>query len=137
MSKIGLGALAAFTALLPANAMAASDASSGFGISLSIPVVCDLDAQDFVLDATQNRISGNVREFCNSSRGFQIMASHRPLYDGETVGLTYDGASAHLNSAGISTIAFRNGARFRSVPVQIEASGLETLLAVSFSIMAI
>ncbi|MBA3939745.1 MAG: hypothetical protein C0520_00885 [Sphingopyxis sp.] len=137
MNRIVLGACALTAATLPATAMAAPAESNGFGISLTVPVVCDLDARDFVVDAVQNSISGYVEEFCNSARGFQVLASHRPLGDSEVVELDYGGDYAQLERAGISSVAFRSGPRLGTVPVRIQAAGLESQLAVSFSITAI
>lgn len=130
-------AAAVIGASVPASAFAAESASGGFNVSLTVPVVCDLDAQDFIVDEIRNSISGHVREFCNSSRGFQVLASHRPLEAGENVRLNYGGELAQLERAGISSVAFRAGPRLDTVPVQIQASGLETQLAVSFSLTAI
>ncbi|MBC2778762.1 hypothetical protein [Parasphingopyxis marina] len=138
MKTIKLVAVAAFSALLPTGAaMASPEASGGFGVSVTIPVVCDLDASAFVLDETQNLISGYVQEYCNSSRGFQVMASHRPLEAGEAVEVSYGGDVSLLDPAGISAVAFRAGPRLKAVPVSIQANGLEQQIAVSFAVTAI
>ncbi len=137
MNKIGLGAFAITAAMLPATAHADPQSSGGFGITLTVPMVCDLDARDFVVDEAQENVSGFVREFCNSSRGFEVLASHRPLEEGEFVEVNYGNDYTRLEKAGISSVAFRSGPRLDTVPVRIRSVGLGSQLAVSFSITAI
>jgi hypothetical protein len=115
----------------------AEEASGGFNIALQVPVVCDLDATDFALDQSQAELSGTVNEFCNSSRGFQVVASHRPLELSETVEVNYGGEQTRLERGGLSNIAFRSGPRLSTVPVRIRVTGLETQLSVSFAITAV
>ena len=122
---------------LQSPASAASGDSGGFSISLTVPIVCDIEAADFVLDEGNNTIRGVVNEYCNSSRGFQILAGHRPLENGEQVDLDYDGTLASLDASGLSSVAFRSGARFGPVPVAIRTQGVLASLAVSFSVTAI
>ncbi len=124
-------------ALASSPALAASQDSGGFSVSLSVPVVCDIEAADFVLDTSQNVVRGVVNEYCNSSRGFQILAGHRPLENGEQIDLDYDGTATSLDASGLSTIAFRSGARFGPVPVAIRTQGVVENLSVSFSVTAI
>lgn len=130
---------ATFVALfwLQSPASAASGDSGGFSISLTIPVVCDIEADDFVIDEGNNIVRGVVNEYCNSSRGFQILAGHRPLEDGEQVDLNYDGTLTSLDASGLSSVAFRSGARSGPVPVAIRTEGVLADLAVSFSVTAI
>ena len=78
-----------------------------------------------------------VLEFCNSSNGFQVIASHRPLNPEEIVEVDFGGEFARLSQGGVSSIAFRSGARFGSVPFSIDAARLDSSLAVSFSLIAI
>lgn len=122
---------------LSATTAHAEEASGGFNISLQVPVVCDLDATDFSLDQSQVELSGTVNEFCNSSRGFQVVASHRPLELSEIVEVNYGGEQTLLDRGGISNIAFRSGPRLSAVPVRIRVTGLETQLSVSFAITAV
>ncbi|MEH6714808.1 hypothetical protein [Parasphingorhabdus flavimaris] len=138
MKKIVTGAAAiASLSLFGMPAHAASQDSGSFSVSLNVPVICNIEAMDFVLDRTQNVVRGVVNENCNSSRGFQVLASHRPLGSGELVEINYDGSAAPLEASGLSAIAFRSGARFGPVPVAIRSQGVETNLAVSLSVTAI
>lgn len=124
-------------ALTPGSAMAATSSEGGFNISLYVPVVCDLDSTDFQFDPSQNEVVGQVYEYCNSSRGFQVVASHRPLETSEIVEVGYGDQHSMLEPSGFSTVAFRSGPRLSAVPVRIRASGLESQLSVAFAVTAI
>ncbi len=138
MKNVGLSALAmGLASILATPAQAADGASGGFNISLEVPAVCDLGMPDFVILEDQHAITGEVQEFCNSSNGFQVIASHRPLAPDEIVEVDFDGATAKLDEGGVSSIALRSGARFGYVPFRIDATHLEEGLAVSFSLIAI
>lgn len=121
----------------PCSAMAATSSEGGFNISLYIPVVCDLDTTEFQFDSSQNEIVGQVHEYCNSSRGFQVVASHRPLEASESVEVGYGDQHSLLEQGGISMVAFRSGPRLSTVPVRIRASGLVSQLSVAFAVTAI
>lgn len=138
MKNVGLSALAmGLATTLATPAQAAEGASGGFNISLEVPAVCDLSVPDFVVLEDQQVVTGEVQEFCNSSNGFQIIASHRPLDPQEIVEVDFGGEFATLSEGGVSSIAFRSGARFGYVPFRIDAANLESGLAVSFSLIAI
>lgn len=132
-----LRAAAVIICSLITTAAHAEEASGGFNIALQVPVVCDLDASEFSLDQSQAELSGTVNEFCNSSRGFQVVASHRLLELSETVEVDYGGEQTRLERGGMSNIAFRSGPRLSAVPVRIRVTGLETQLSVSFAITAV
>jgi hypothetical protein len=138
MKTVGLSVLAIGVAsTLAAPAQAATGASGGFTVSLEVPAVCDLSVPDFVVLEDQHAITGEVQEFCNSANGFQVIASHRPLNSDEVVEVDFGGELAQLDEGGVSSIAFRSGARFGYVPFRIDATHLEGGLAVSFSLIAI
>ncbi|TRD11285.1 hypothetical protein FGU71_05100 [Erythrobacter insulae] len=124
--------MGAFLAVTPAHA--AQEAPGSFSISMSVPVVCDIQASDFVLSADRSVVAGTVNEYCNSSRGFQIIAAHRPLESGEQVDINYDGSVTELNMSGVSNVAFRAGARSSIVPVIISSPDLSKDLALSFAV---
>lgn len=118
-------------------ALASKNATGGFAIAVRVPEFCDLQANDFVADQQSTRVVGQVLETCNHNRGFQILASHRPLEIGEEVDVTYGNDRAQLDRSGLSPIAFRAGARHGSVPVAISTEGLTRTLQVSFSLTAV
>ena len=138
MKNVGLSAFAmGLASTLATPAQAAAGATGGFNISLEVPAVCDLSLPDLVVVDDKHVVTGEVQEFCNSSNGFQVIASHRQLNPNEVVGVDFDGESATLSKGGVSPIAFRSGARFGAVPFRIDAKHLEGSLAVSFSLIAI
>jgi len=127
--------LPAFLIVTAASAAhAEAPGQPGFAISVQVPEVCDIRASDFVLAAGTGEASGQVREYCNSSRGFQIMASHRALEPGEAVQVNYGGQVSALNPEGYSPLAFRAGARIEDVPVQIRSANLLNTLAISLAL---
>lgn len=138
MKNVGLSAfVTGLACTLAAPAQAADGAAAGFNISLEVPAVCDLSMPDFVVLEDEQAVTGEVQEFCNSANGFQVIASHRPLDMDEVVEVDFDGEQTRLSEGGVSSIAFRSGARFGYVPFRIDASHLESSLAVSFSLIAI
>ena len=124
-------------AVMPTKLAAAAPSEGGFSISLHVPTVCDIDAGDFQVDASRSEITGQVYEYCNSARGFQVIASHRPLQHSEVVEVDYGEQNSMLGGSGLSMIAFRTGPRLSVVPVRIKASGLESQFALAFSLAAI
>ena len=129
------GVLAA--TVLTSPAVAAAHAAESFGISVQVPESCDIQASEFQTQAASGLLVGQVMEACNHGKGFQILASHRPLTDQEQVDVDYGGVLAHLEQSGLSPIAFRAGARYGAVPVRISARNLTQTLQVSFSLTAV
>src|SRR5690606_3076036 len=76
MRNIAKLALACACVAVPSVAHAAGGDSGGFGISLTIPEVCQIDASAIVHDGS-GLTSASVFEMCNSSHGFRVFASHR------------------------------------------------------------
>lgn len=137
MSKIYVVLAGLAYSVAPSSASAAASSDGGFNISVTVPVVCDLDAENFQFDPSQNEVVGQVHEYCNSSRGFQVVASHRPLQASEIVEVGYGNQHSFLEERGLSTVAFRSGPRMSAVPVRIKASGLASQLSVAFAVTAI
>lgn len=91
-------------AAMPTKSAAATPSESGFNISLRVPTVCDLDAGEFQVNGSQSEFTGHVFEYCNSSRGFQVIASHRPLQHSEIVEIDYGEQNSLLGEGGLSMI---------------------------------
>jgi hypothetical protein len=136
MKTLAKAALAGAALFLPAAAQA-EPASGSMRISARVPVVCNIDADSLAIVGSDGQATGLVREFCNASQGFLVLASYRPLAPGEEVTLSYDGQVSQLAPSGMSAVAFRQGLRLRSVPVTIQSSGLQSGLAVSLAMTAI
>jgi hypothetical protein len=117
-------------------ALASSYATGNVGITAFVPAVCDISAENFVLSES-GLVSGSVQEFCNTSTGYQILASHRPLNKNETATVRYGTRITSLGISGLSAVAFRSGQRLENVPVVIDAQDLLAPLAVAFTLSAI
>ena len=138
MNKFAISAVTVLgIGVMSSSAMAASRDGADFTISVNVPIVCDIDATTFFVDKKENIVRGYVNEYCNSSRGFQVLASHRRLEVGEAVVLSYDGAESNLSRSGLSPIAFRSGARIGPVPVAISTESMQDNLSVGLSVTAI
>ncbi|GAA4824892.1 hypothetical protein GCM10023232_23480 [Sphingosinicella ginsenosidimutans] len=130
MNNLAKAALAAAAMLVP-GAAAAQPAIGNVRISAQIPVVCNIDSDDFAIDSAMGQAQGTVREFCNAAQGFVVMASYRPLEPGEEVRVSYDGETSELAPGGMSAVAFRSGPRLRTIPVLVRSTGLQSGISVA------
>lgn len=131
------GALAISFSASATPAAAETNARSGMRITLSVPEVCDLRATSLMVETSQSRATGSVSEYCNTSRGYQITANHRPLNAGEVVELTYGGLVRQLEASGVSPVAFRSGARRETIPLSVRADRLDSPLNLSLALTAL
>lgn len=136
MRNIAKLALACACVAVPSVAHAAGGDSGGFGISLTIPEVCQIDASAIVHDGS-GLTSASVFEMCNSSHGFRVFASHRSLEEGEQVQISYDGQVKQLDASGLSEVAQRGGPTVSQVAVTIQSAGLVQGLAISLGLAVI
>lgn len=117
-------------------AMAGSSETGSARITATVPEVCNISANQFVLNEA-GQVTGSVQEFCNSNNGFAIVATHRPLTPTETAQVQYGNLTRVLDSSGLSQVAMRSGQRIETVNVVIDASAIEAPLAVAFTMSAI
>jgi len=128
--------LAITGAFVPLSSLAAKDASVSTSIRLVVPEICNVNAETFTI-AESGEIVGSVQEYCNTSTGFQIAVSHRPLDFSERASLQYGGQTTSLDSSGFSIVANRSGQRLARVAVKLDASQLKQPLAIAFSVIPI
>lgn len=126
-------ALASMIALAASTAPASASDEGAMRISASVAPVCAIDPRDLKQTAP-DRLSGNIREFCNGGPGFQVIATHRALGENESAYVTYGNSRVELGRSGLSVLARRDGLRFATVPVEVDASELEAPLSLAFSI---
>lgn len=124
-------------AAILAGAGSPAEASGNVDISVVVPEVCQIQSAVLTVDETGGSASGSVFEMCNSGRSFRIIASHRPLADGEQVRINYGGELRTLNQSGISDVAQRTGPIVGDVPVTIESDGLVQGFSVSLGFTVI
>lgn len=106
MKKI-IAIAAALSALAPGLALA-KPASQTLTIQGYVPVVCraTYDAQvGQYVDGVVNL--GQVREFCNSARGYRVVIEHTGA--GDVGSVIVDGREIELSATGSTTIASVNG----------------------------
>lgn len=135
MRSITMPLLAITCMLWPISHVAAKDASASTSIRLVVPEICNVNAQAFTIAET-GEIVGSVQEYCNTSTGYQIAVSHRPLAFSEQALLQYAGQTTRLNNSGFSIVASRSGQRFERVAVKVDARQLSQPLALAFSVVA-
>ncbi|MGV7119243.1 hypothetical protein [Sphingopyxis sp. 550A] len=121
-------------AALPTAAHASSDASTNFRISATVPEACEIVVPDLTVDTGSGLAAGTVLESCNTQRGFQVVASYRPLDPEEKITLTYAGQSNSLHADGWQVIANRAGAQYGARPVSIWHDNLAQPLTINLTI---
>jgi hypothetical protein len=103
-------------------------------VSARIPVVCTISAPQLVAQQSSEIVTGTLFESCNTNRGFLIMASHRPLEQGEAASIYYDGQRSDLEAGGLSLVQSRFGARHGPVQVSVGTESLSAPIAISFAV---
>lgn len=116
---------------------AAAESAAGLGIRAMVPEVCELQLTQPVAAPQGGVASAEVFEMCNSSRAFQVVASHRALAPGEEVRITYGGELSKLDSSGVSHLALRQGPIVQSVPMIVQSVSLTSALVISVGMAAI
>jgi hypothetical protein len=126
-----------FAILASTVAQASSDDAASSRLQARVPLVCEIDASDLLIDQSRQQITGTVFEACNGSGQFHVMASYRRLEDGERVHIDYGGAMTSLDPSGFSNVANRAGAKCGPVPVSINSAGLASPLVISFGLTSL
>ena len=119
---------------VPANA--GETASGSARVTARVPEVCDLSAATFTVSGNR-QVSGSLFEYCNSNRGYQVLATHRRLQTNERAFVNYAGRNTELSTSGLSSVAFRSGQRVETVEVVIDARELAEPITVAFTMAAI
>ena len=123
------GAMMAFT-----SPVLASETSQGqMRISVRVPALCTVSSANVTVDPEGDTAASTFFESCNTNRGFQLIATHRPLVQAETARVTYDGVDTSLQDGGFSPLQFRQGARYGPVAVRVSGDRLTEPLSVSFA----
>jgi hypothetical protein len=129
--------IAAVGVLAATPAVAEETASAGFRISLQVPEVCELEVPQIDLALDQQEAGASVFEMCNSTRGFSLLASHRPLETSENVQISYGGNTAELSATGMSLIGTRHGPSVGNVPLFVRAAHLSAALSINLAMTVI
>lgn len=126
--------MTAAIAALPAPVLAGEGDAGQMRISVQVPEICSLASAPVAVAEAGQFARADLFESCNTDRGFQVLAAHRPLASDESASVTYDGTRSALGREGLSLVAFRRGARHGPVPVSVAADALDAPLAVSFAL---
>ena len=118
-------------------AFAAPAHANSFGVSLHIPAYCELEAPPLAMSPGDSIVQGTVLESCNSTSGFEVSASYRPLDTNERAQIIYERRSTWLSREGVSAIAVRHGAKFGYRSVALQQMSLNKPLVVTLSITPI
>ena len=123
--------------VLASPAYAQDHNAGGMHIAVTIPESCYMQAENISIAPGDGSVATTITETCNSTRGFRVTASHRPLLTDERVEVIYAGNAVALAPSGISDITFRNGPSFGRFAVKVHADALYSGLAISFGMTAI
>ncbi|MGB3710544.1 MAG: hypothetical protein WA985_02530 [Erythrobacter sp.] len=126
-------AVATCLAAMAQPALASDNSDSGMQVSARMPVLCAISSATAMASEDDAIARSTIFESCNTNRGFQIVAFHRPLADGEQANVTYDGQRTNLERTGFSMVQFRQGARHGPVDVEVATQQLRAPLAISFA----
>lgn len=115
-------------------AQAGERGSGNFSVSAAVPEHCSIASDTLSINPNSGEARGTLSEFCNSSRGYQILASYRSLSQAEAVQLDFNGQPIQLDPSGQSHVAFRSGPRISQFPVAVRSTNLDASIAVSLSL---
>lgn len=102
-------------------------------ITARVPAACNIVSDDFVL-TDNGRVTGWVREFCNTGTVYHVYASYRPLATSESGTIRYGLDSTSLDKTGLTMVAVRHGQRLENVAVEINTESLSSPLAIAFTL---
>ena len=115
MNRLTLSLCAMAAAMLPISAdaiapqVALGQAQYTIGISGFVPVICRASVDAVAVPVSGNTQSlGSLHEFCNSSSGYQVVATYSPSLAGAK--LLVDGNPVPLNASGSRIVSRSNGA---------------------------
>lgn len=126
-----VAASAVMIALAPAGH--AQAARYQIGIEGHVPVICHVSLDAGQVDANAANASlGQLKEFCNNPRGYQVIADYAPALAGAS--LIVDGVEIPLNGSGSVAVSSSNRAAKAEHKVELKLSGSAQPGTLSFRI---
>lgn len=113
----------------------ASQAQTQYAIGVQgyVPVICRVSLDASQVDANNGTASlGQLKEFCNSARGYQVVADYAPALAGAS--LIVDGVEIPLNGNGSVAVSSSNHAAKAEHNVELKLAGSAQPGAISFRI---
>lgn len=118
---------AIFLLLCGSAASAESVASGSFNLQLTVPLVCTVSHQSAISAAGNGYRLGELREYCNSPRGYALVVNYAP---GSMKGavVTVGEERVVLDGSGRATVGRAAGPRIRDREIFAEpgAAGFDT-----------
>ena len=129
-----VAASAVLVALAPAS-YAQGDASQyRIGVQGYVPVICRISVDAAQIDTSAATASlGNLNEFCNNGRGYQVVADYSPVLAGAS--LIVDGVEVPLNNSGTVMVSRSANPAMINRKVELKLAGSAQPGALSFRIM--
>ena len=115
-----IAASAMMVALAPASQ--AQNAQYRIGVEGHVPVICRVSLDASVVDASTGTATlGQLKEFCNNARGYQVIADYAPTLAGAS--LIVDGVEVPLSSTGSVMISRSDRAAKAEHKVELKLAG--------------
>lgn len=129
-----VAAAVAASAMMVAMAPAAqAQARYEIGVQGYVPVICRVSLDASQIDVNSGTASlGQLKEFCNNARGYQVVADYAPALAGAS--LVVDGVEIPLNGNGSVAVSTSNRAAQAQHNVELKLAGSAQPGAISFRI---
>ena len=129
-----VAASAVLLAMAPASYAQGDAGQYRIGVAGHVPVICrvSVDANQLAPNAGTTSL-GNLNEFCNNARGYQVVADYSPVMAGGS--LVVDGVEIPLNSNGTVTVSRSATAASTHRKVELKLAGSGQPGALTFRIM--
>ena len=123
LSKIAAAVAVSATLVAFAPVANAQAGTSGYRIGVEgyVPVICRVSVDAAPASNSGTTSLGELKEFCNNARGYQVVADYSPVLAGAS--LVVDGVEIPLNGSGSVTVSQSDKAATASRKVEIKLAG--------------
>ena len=123
LSKIAAAVAVSATLVAFAPVANAQAGTSGYRIGVEgyVPVICRVSVDAAQASNSGTTSLGELKEFCNNARGYQVVADYSPALAGAS--LVVDGVEIPLNGSGSVTVSQSDKAATASHKVEIKLAG--------------
>lgn len=129
-----VAASAVLVAMAPASYAQGGASQHRIGVEGYVPVICRVSVDANQIDTGAGTASlGNLNEFCNNARGYQVVADYSSVLAGAS--LIVDGVEIPLSNAGSVTVSRSATAATTNRKVELKLAGSAQPGALTFRIM--
>lgn len=123
LSQIAAAVAVSATLVAFAPVANAQAGTSGYRIGVEgyVPVICRVSVDAAQASNSGTTSLGELKEFCNNARGYQVVADYSPALAGAS--LVVDGVEIPLNGSGSVTVSQSDKAATASRKVEIKLAG--------------